>query len=118
MQVGWAGSHFLGPFPPFIQQFCQQRPEVEVALHETKPSEHLQALRDGRLDPSVSRNPLNDEQISAVLLWHDPMVVAFPPGHRLAGSRQISLAELHDEDIVFLRLDAGPVFCPFEMAAA
>ena len=105
MQVGLAGSHFLGPFPQFIQQFGQQRPEIELVLHEMKPSEHLQALRDGRLDLSVSRNPLNDEQISAVLLWHDPMVVALPPGHRLAGSRQISLAELHDEDFVFLLLD-------------
>jgi len=108
VQVGLAGSHFLGPFPQFIQQFRQQRPEVEVVLHEMKPSGHLQALRDGRLDLSVSRNPLSDAQVSAALLWRDPVVAAFPPGHRLAGSRQISLAELRDEDFVFLRLDSSP----------
>ena len=108
VQVGLAGSHFLGPFPQFIQQFRQQRPEVEVVLHEMKPSEHLQALRDGRLDLSVSRNSLSDSQVSAALLWRDPVVVAFPPGHRLAGGSQISLAQLHDEDFVFLRLDSSP----------
>jgi len=108
VQVGLAGSHFLGPFPQFIQQFRQQRPEVEVVLHEMKPSEHLQALRDGRLDFSVSRNPLSDSHISARLLWRDPVVAVFPPGHRLAGSGQIELAALRDEDFVFLRLDSSP----------
>lgn len=108
VQVGLAGSHFLGPFPQFIQQFRQQRPEVEVVLHEMKPSEHLQALRDGRLDLSVSRNPLGDGQVSAALLWRDPVVAAFPPGHRLSKRGQISLAELQGEDFVFLRLDSSP----------
>ena len=108
VQVGLAGSHFLGPFPQFIQQFRQQRPEVEVVLHEMTPSGHLQALRDGRLDLSVSRNPFSDGQISAALLWRDPVAVAFPPGHRLSSHCQINLAELHDEDFVFLRLDSSP----------
>ena len=108
VQVGLAGSHFLGPFPQFIQQFRQQRPEVEVALQEMTPSGHLQALRDGRLDLSVSRNPLSDGQISAALLWRDPVVAAFPPGHRLSGCGPINLAELHGEDFVFLRLGSSP----------
>jgi DNA-binding transcriptional LysR family regulator len=107
VKVGLAGSHFLGPFPQFIQQFRLQRPDVDVALNEMKPSDHLQALRDGQLDLCVSRNPLNDAQISAALLWHDPVVVALPPGHRLASRSQLGLAELHDEDFVFLRLDSS-----------
>ena len=108
VQVGLAGSHFLGPFPKFIQQFRLQRPAVEVVLHEMKPSDHLQALRNGRLDLCVSRNPLNDTQVSAALLWRDPVVVALPPGHRLASRSQLSLADLRDEDFVFLRLDSSP----------
>ena len=108
VQVALAGSHFLGPFPKFIQQFRLQRPAVEIVLHEMKPSDHLQALRDGRLDLSVSRNPLNDGQISAALLWRDPVVVALPPGHRLATRTRLKLVELKDEDFVFLRLDSSP----------
>lgn len=111
VQVGLAGSHFLGPFPRFIQQFRLRRPAVEVALHEMKPSDHLQALCDGRLDLSVSRTPDEeqaDPSISASLLWHDPVVVALPPGHRLGNRGQVSLAELRNEDFVFLRLDSSP----------
>ena len=108
VQVGLAGSHFLGPFPQFIQQFRQQQPEVEVVLQEMTPSGHLQALRDGRLDLSVSRNPLHNAQIGAALLWRDPVVAAFPLGHRLSSPGPIRLAELHAEDFVFLRLDSSP----------
>ena len=111
VQVGLAGSHFLGPFPKFIQQFRLQRPAVEVALLEMTPAEHLQALRDGRVDLCVSRNPMtaaqDDDQISAGLLWRDPVVVALPPGHRLASRKQIALAELKEDDFVFLRLDSS-----------
>lgn len=108
VQIGLAGSHFLGPFPKFIRQFRQQCPGVEVALHEMTPAEHLQALRDGRLDLCVARNPPNDMQLSSALLWRDPVVVALPPAHRLAGRSRLRLVELKDEDFVFLRLDSSP----------
>jgi DNA-binding transcriptional LysR family regulator len=108
VQVGLAGSHFLGPFPQFIQQFRLQRPGLEVVLHEMKPSDHLLALRDGRLDLCVSRNPLNDGTVSAALLWRDPVVVALPPGHPLTHQAVLSLADLRDDDFVFLRLASSP----------
>jgi DNA-binding transcriptional LysR family regulator len=108
VQIGLAGSHFLGPFPKFIQQFRQQRPDVELALHEMMPTDHLQALRDGRVDLSLSRNPLSDDVIDAALLWPDPVVVAVPTGHRLARRSRVRLAELKDEDFVFLRIESSP----------
>jgi DNA-binding transcriptional LysR family regulator len=48
-----------------------------------------------------------DAPISAGLLWRDPVVVALPPGHGLGSRREISLAELKQEDFVFLRLDSS-----------
>lgn len=128
VQVGLAGSHFWGPFPKFIQQFRLQRPAVEVALKEMTPSDHLEALRDGRLDLCVSRNPLDaaikdkisdaggdsasdagsDVQVSAALLWRDPVVIALPSGHRLAGRSGLRLVDLKDEDFVSLRVGSSP----------
>lgn len=107
VKVGLAGSHFLGPFPEFIKQFRQRRPGLEIVLHEMKPADHVQALREGQLDLSVSRGAPPDSELAAVLLWRDPVVVAVPLGHRLAGRSRIRLAQLKDEDFVFLRLDSS-----------
>ena len=111
VQVGLAGSHFLGPFPRFVKQFRLQRPSLEMVLKEMTPAEHLQALCDGRLDLCLSRNPMTvphgTTHISAALLWRDPVVVALPPGHRLATRGRIRLAELKDDDFVFLRVDSS-----------
>lgn len=109
VQVGLAGSHFFGPFPKFIAQFRSLRPAIEVALHEMTPNHQLGALQDARLDLCVSRNPMtNDARISAKLLWHDPVVVVLPPGHRLSGRRRLALGDLKNEDFVSLRLDSSP----------
>ena len=111
VQVGLAGSHFLGPFPKFVQQFRLQRPALEVVLKEMTPAKHLQALCDGQLDLCLSRNPMTvphgTAKISAALLWRDPVVAVLPPGHRLAARSRLRLAELKDEDFVFLRVESS-----------
>ena len=107
VQIGLAGSHFMGPFPKFIAQFKQMKPKVELALHEMKPAEHLHALRGDRLDVCLSRTPAQDAQMASELLWRDPVVAALPPGHRLAKRIRISLSDLRHEDFVFLQLDSS-----------
>lgn len=107
VQVGLAGSHFMGPFPRFINTFRQMRPKVEIALREMKPADHLHALRGDQLDICLSRTPAEDTQVSSALLWRDPVVAALPPGHRLAKRNRISLADLRNEDFVFLQRDSS-----------
>lgn len=107
VQIGLAGSHFMGPFPKFINEFRQMRPKVEIALREMKPAEHLHALRGDQLDICLSRTPAQDAKVNAALLWRDPVVVALPPGHRLAKRNRISLADLRNEDFVFLQQDSS-----------
>jgi DNA-binding transcriptional LysR family regulator len=105
--VGLAGSHFLGPFPHFIQEFRQRRPAVEIVLHEMRPADHVQALRQGQLDLTVTRGLPGDTLLQGVLLWRDPLVLAVPLGHRLASRRTVRLGALQGEDFVFLKLDSS-----------
>lgn len=109
VQVGLTGSHFFGPFPRFIHRFRSLRPAVQVVLQEMTPNEQLAALQDARLDLCVSRNAMNNHsQMSAQLLWRDPIVVALPPGHTLASRKKLSLGDLKHEDFVSLKLDSSP----------
>jgi DNA-binding transcriptional LysR family regulator len=107
VKVGLAGSHFLGPFPHFIQEFRLRRPAVEVVLHEMRPADHVQALREGHLDLSVARGAPADTQLQGVLLWRDPVVLAVPLSHPLARRRLVHLRTLQAEDFVFLKLDSS-----------
>ena len=103
VHIGLAGSHFLGPLPRFIAEFRQSRPKVDVVLHEMMPADHLQALHDGAVDISLLRSPSEHPGLRAQLLWRDPVVVALPLGHRLAGRKRIELADLQDDAFVMLR---------------
>ena len=105
--IGLAGSHFLGSFPQFIKQFREKRPGVEVVLQEMRPADHVQSLRAGQLDISLTRGLPADGQLAAVLLWRDPVVLVVPLGHRLAKRTRVRLLELKGEDFVFLRLDSS-----------
>ena len=107
VHLGLSGSHFLGPLPAFIRMFGEARPGVEVVLHELRPIDSLQALREGRVDISVSRSVSTDDQLSSHLLWRDPVVAALPRSHRLAARKTLRLAELKGDDFVFLRLDSS-----------
>lgn len=108
VQIGLAGSHFLGPFPKFITQWRQERADVEVLLHEMQPTDHMHALKDGRLDLSLSRQEVSGDGMRTSLLWKDPVVAALPLGHRLAGREKIRLKELEADEFVFLRLESSP----------
>lgn len=107
IDIGLSGSHFLGPLPGLIAAHAKSHPDVSVALHEMPPALQLQALRDRRIDLSVSRTPVNDTVLSSTLLWKDPVVVALPAGHALARRRQLGLADLRTEAFVMLRTDSS-----------
>ncbi|AEG94366.1 LysR substrate-binding domain-containing protein [Ramlibacter tataouinensis] len=107
IKLGLSGSHFLGPLPRFIQRFGASRPGVEIVLQEMAPVDHLRALREGRVDLSVSRSSLSDGQLASQLLWRDPVVAALPRGHRLARRKTLRLAELRGEPFVALRRESS-----------
>lgn len=107
IDIGLSGSHFLGPLPRIMAGYAQSHPEVEVNLHELKPAVQLQALRERRIDLSVSRTPVNDAVLSSTLLWRDPVAVALPVGHALARRRQLRLPDLRDQPFVMLRTDSS-----------
>jgi len=100
------GGLFL---PAAIRAFRERFPVVDLTILNLLPQEQITALMDRRIDlgfvplPVVEVNPdLECEPVRQVEL-----MVALPPGHRLAEQPRLTLRRLADEPfVVFNRLKA------------
>ncbi len=104
---GWTASLFL---PELIQAYRIRYPAVRITLDEQLPREQLDALEAGRIDVGFTRS-LPKTKATRFLherVYRDRVVAALPDRHALAGSREISLEQLADEDWVFLSRRSSP----------
>jgi DNA-binding transcriptional LysR family regulator len=103
--------------PLAIARFREQYPAVELTIEMSDPLDSIPRLRSGELDMALSHDAtfetvgdrmpvlaLPDEgaaqrapDIELVHLFDDPMYVAMPLGHALAGSDVLDLAAFADE---------------------
>lgn len=107
IEVGLSGSHFLGPLPELIGKLAISHPDIRVVLNEMAPNDQLEALREHRIDLSISRQSIEDELLTSHRLWPDPLLVALPPGHQLAAQERLGLDALAGERFVMLRRETS-----------
>ena len=91
--------------PLAVATFRRGHPDVALTLAEGEPEEIAPRLRAGEFDlallfafPGVGESV--DATLRTVPLLEDPMHVALPAEHPLAGKRRLKLADLRDEDWV------------------
>jgi len=107
LELGLSGSHFLGPLPGLIAQLAKSHPDIRVILNEMAPNDQLEALREHRIDLSISRQFIEDDLLCSRRLWNDPLLVALPLGHPLATHTQLQLNQLTQERFVMLRRETS-----------
>jgi DNA-binding transcriptional LysR family regulator len=97
-----AGSTLM---PLAVAHFRGAHPDVELSLAEGEPEEIAPRVRAGEFDlallfefPGVRERA--GAGLKAVTLLEDPMQVALPADHPLAGTRALALADLRDEQWV------------------
>jgi DNA-binding transcriptional LysR family regulator len=91
--------------PLAVATFRRRHPDVVLTLAEGEPEEIAPRLRAGEFDlallfefPGVRERP--GAGLRTVALLEDPMHVALPADHPLAGKRALTLADLRDQDWV------------------
>ncbi len=84
--------------PVAIAAFRDSYPEVELTLAEGEPQEIAPRLRAGEFDLALLFEfGRAEEDLKRVELLEDPMHLALPSGHRLAGRRTLRLGDLRGE---------------------
>ncbi len=91
-QVGTLAIGFFlwgagGFFARIIREYRKLYPNVKLSLYEMHTLVQMDALTTGKIDVGFTRplEPPFDRTLQAELLYRDPIVVALPKDHRLAG---------------------------------
>jgi LysR family transcriptional regulator, transcription activator of glutamate synthase operon len=103
--VALAFQHSLGTWlvPDLVRSFRAAHPGVRFALTQVRDELRSAALDGGEADLEIGTRRPRDPAVHAQLLAVEPLRIAMPADHRLAGRRAAGLAEVSGEPFVALR---------------
>lgn len=86
--------------PPRLILFQKQFPDVEVQLVIEATNNPFEALLEGKLDLAIVSDPIRNRKIRYLPLFEDEVVVAVPPGHKLAGRNCVEAQDFATENVL------------------
>lgn len=87
--------------PPIVSEFKKLFPKVHLAIHQSRPTEIVQALQSGQADIGIATEALGDTHNLATFPfynWNHAVVV--PEGHELAKAPYLTLEQLASYPII------------------
>lgn len=96
--------------PLAVMEFRRRLPDVELSVSMVEPPGILPMMRAGDVDLALcnDEHSLELPEVDGVLLFQEPMRIALPRGHRLAGRSRVRLGELAEERWMLGTHDACP----------
>ena len=89
--------------PAAVAQFTAKHPGMEIVVHEDTTEQLLRRVLAYEIDFAVASQPIHDPRLEIRSLFFDELLLALPPGHRLARKRSVAPAELRDEPLIVLK---------------
>lgn len=85
--------------PVALAQFRERLPDVELSVSMSDPYGVLPMLRSGDVDLALCNDEshLDLPDVDGIVLFEEPLRIALPRHHRLAGRKRLNLAELAEE---------------------
>ncbi len=110
LRVGFtASSAFNAVVPGTLRVFRRAYPSVELMLEEANTTRCKAGLDDGTLDVAFLRpGGVSDRDLHLQLLSEEPMMVAIPTGHVMAGDDEIDLTQLAKDPFILFPRSIGP----------
>jgi DNA-binding transcriptional LysR family regulator len=99
-------SHAIhgGVLPEALRTVREQRPGIHIALYNLSVQEQFEGLRQRSLDIALVCEPpaADDPELLAASVFRDPLHLALPAQHPLAGKASIEPADLHGQDWIMV----------------
>jgi DNA-binding transcriptional LysR family regulator len=103
-------QHTLGRavVPALVRAVLERRPRAGFELHQGSRDMCVEALLTGAADAVLLAPAYRAErQVETIELYAEPLVLAVPPGHRLARRRRVRLREVVGERLLAMRPEFG-----------
>lgn len=104
ISVASTANYFV---PQLLAAFCQRHPNVRVSLDVTNRQRLLDALTANETDLVIMGKPPASLDLVAESFMDNPLVAIAPPGHPLAGVRDIPLSRLQEETFLVREKGSG-----------
>jgi LysR family hydrogen peroxide-inducible transcriptional activator len=88
---------------PVLRGFVERYPEVELQLRESTTEDLLQQIMDGVLDLAVLSVPVAGTGLVMSELFREPLCLAVPERHELAGAGKVQLRRITHERLLILK---------------
>ncbi|MEU1436364.1 LysR substrate-binding domain-containing protein [Streptomyces sp. NPDC005786] len=89
------------PVIPAAREFGGRHPDVVVDVQRMEWDDQVAMLLDGRVDVGYVRLPIDETGLRLMPLYTEPLMVALPAGHRLAGKEEVTEADLTGEPLIW-----------------
>ncbi len=110
LTIGFVGSAGYGTLPHILKVFRERFPDVHLVLREFPSAQQVQALRNARIQLGFLRSPARDRGLVFEEIQREPLLVALPEKHPLAGQARIPLQALGGESFIIFPHQLGPAF--------
>lgn len=111
LAIGFVSSANFSVLPPLLRQFRARAPGVRLTLRESTTDVQLVDLAEGRIDVGLVLAPIDAPALAYRPIHREPLVVALPEQHRLAGQPgAVRLADLADDPFVLIPRHLAPGF--------
>lgn len=89
--------------PAVIAEFALAFPGLEIVVQEDTTARLLAMLQACELDFALTSLPIHDDRFVVRELFAEELLLAVPPGHRLARRRAVKAADLNGERLIVLK---------------
>ncbi len=108
--LGFVMSATCTVLPDVLRVFRTRHPAVELVIEESSTDQGIADLHNKRIHVALLRQPVSDEALSIEPVLQEPLILALPEGHPLAGQLQVSVRKLAGEPFIVFPRDLGSGF--------
>jgi DNA-binding transcriptional LysR family regulator len=98
--LGCTAAASYGLLPRLVAFATAAMPGIDLVLQEMVTAEQMEALASGRLDLGLVRQPFDRRVVESAPILREPLLLAVPQGHALAGGAEPAIADLDRQDFI------------------